>query len=1029
MSSNVVNSNSSSCNNEQPYEEAPINEETLHEERNNISTMIQAGANISTITNSIKIIIDKANKGMNRDWEGELQFNVFSHLNKELSIKNCIQFASHKNLPNKKKPNYYFCSQTYPSHEGFIGTAFEKLSKDIHEASLHNGYGITRNGLKRKIKGNRMGARFKCKRCQSYRGNSYHRQTLQYKKISYNSNQSNKRMSYDPNNPSVKLKLTRRRDTTLPTDKNLTCPFSFTISYDEIGFYVVNGMGNNIHSHHPKINYSKSYTPICLLNSTESQLSQDILNTGAGVSLLQNVLLLKTNKLYSRESLKYIRHLHRTITTYNGTKLNTNEKTISFFENNNIPYVMLFQSPEISQVLQTTMDYGTNGEKMEQQATYLSSCNMENEDMQQFVHERRTGLKLTQTQCLQMSYGWATPIEREMFRRFPTVVFCDTTFDTNKEDRPLLLLIGKDSNSKTFTILRALLPNQQKWIFRWVFCSLLPSLYDKDVLSRIRLFITDGDAQEIDQLNDAIDTFFPQVLRMRCGWHIVRQGWKNKIIPKSAFKNELREKYEKSELILKRWMYSWMKSSCMTLYEYKVSKILFLRFLATAQINKDLGLPYITSVQSFFKNNVEPHELHYCFFRRSELFHLGEYTNAPVEGENTGIKAKSAVTVNPQTETFDTTTILTLNGIRKERNRAAQNSRSSASTKPYSKYNFANELVNHAEVHIEDQIILSSNYINLRITGNKWLVTRDYDNHPPKKIDLIPRFIRVHEVTYNDKKLICSCPMRKVYKNLCCHVINVCLSIDPQHEISYLDISCYWWKKYASMTSEDRYIYDIHNMERLYSTTIDNEIVGIKVDAAKLAKIPVHSGHLPAAFKYDMLRPRCYNYPYVAYEKCLKELMSFDIPGSMSQITNINKNGTQSNLQRHDEEMNFLNDVNDSPDQDDMNIFDSIDDLTERNCDHYTKNKLLDTEDCIKNPKGFLKHSYFEMLSVLRNNTTIEEMNNIKKYFNNITSRCHARHKEKESNIVNEGTLISSNANFSKKRKAGGCLLWKTPKK
>ena len=150
---------------------------------------------------------------------------------------------------------------------------------------------------------------------------------------------------------------------------------------------------------------------------------------------------------------------------------------------------MLFQSPEISQVLQMTMNYGTNGEKLEQQATYQSSCNMENEDMQQFVHERKTGLKLTQTQCLQMSYGWTTPIEREMFKRFPTAVICDTTFDMNKEGRPLLLLIGKDSNSKTFTILGALLPNQQKWIFRWVSCSLFPSFYDKDVLSRIRLFI------------------------------------------------------------------------------------------------------------------------------------------------------------------------------------------------------------------------------------------------------------------------------------------------------------------------------------------------------------------------------------------------------------------------------------------------------------------------------------------------------------------------------------------------------------
>ena len=62
---------------------------------------------------------------------------------------------------------------------------------------------------------------------------------------------------------------------------------------------------------------------------------------------------------------------------------------------------------------------------------------------------------------------------------------------------------------------------------------------------------------------------------------------------------------------------------------------------------------------------------------------------------------------------------------------------------------------------------------------------------PTQKIDLIPRFIRVHEVTYNDNKLVCGCPMQKVYTSLCCHVINVCLSIDPQHEISLMDISCY----------------------------------------------------------------------------------------------------------------------------------------------------------------------------------------------------------------------------------------------
>ena len=322
----------------------------------------------------------------------------------------------------------------------------------------------------------------------------------------------------------MKLKLTRRRDTILPMKSEMTCPFSFTILYNKTGFYIVNGMGNNTHKYHPKINYINAYVPTSLINDTESQLWKDLTNGRAGLSLLQNVLLLKTKRLYSRESLKYIRQRHRSITTYNGTKLNDYEKTVSFFEDNNIPYVMLFQSPEISKVLQSTMQYSIDGGKKEQQAIYQSSCLIENEDMNQFVHERRTGLSLTQSQCLQMCYGWSTPKEMDMFKPFPTVVFCDTTFDTIKEDCPLLLLIGKDSNSKTFTVLWALLPNQQKWVFRWVFCSLLPSLYDKETLSRIKLFITDGDAQEIAQLNDAIDMFFPQVQRMRCGWHIIRQG-------------------------------------------------------------------------------------------------------------------------------------------------------------------------------------------------------------------------------------------------------------------------------------------------------------------------------------------------------------------------------------------------------------------------------------------------------------------------------------------------------------------------
>jgi len=43
-------------------------------------------------------------------------------------------------------------------------------------------------------------------------------------------------------------------------------------------------------------------------------------------------------------------------------------------------------------------------------------------------------------------------------------------------------------------------------------------------MKQIRVMITDGDAQEIQQLDNAINLFLPHVLRVRCGWHLVHQG-------------------------------------------------------------------------------------------------------------------------------------------------------------------------------------------------------------------------------------------------------------------------------------------------------------------------------------------------------------------------------------------------------------------------------------------------------------------------------------------------------------------------
>ena len=76
----------------------------------------------------------------------------------------------------------------------------------------------------------------------------------------------------------------------------------------------------------------------------------------------------------------------------------------------------------------------------------------------------------------------------------------DATADSNKEGRPLVTVTSKDSFGHMFFVLRAFLPSEQSWAYKWLFQTMFPSLIGKDVLKEINIVVTDGDSQEITQL-------------------------------------------------------------------------------------------------------------------------------------------------------------------------------------------------------------------------------------------------------------------------------------------------------------------------------------------------------------------------------------------------------------------------------------------------------------------------------------------------------------------------------------------------
>ena len=126
------------------------------------------------------------------------------------------------------------------------------------------------------------------------------------------------------------------------------------------------------------------------------------------------------------------------------------------------------------------------------------------------------------------------------------------------------------------------MPNQQSWMFRWVFSVVFPRLIPKHILTKFRIVITDGDPQEFSQVDNAIESAIHNAKRVRCGWHIVHKGYEKYIdttfpdIPKSVLNDHKK--------IIQNWMYSWIKRTCSTYLQYKYSRYLFMKYIFSSRV-------------------------------------------------------------------------------------------------------------------------------------------------------------------------------------------------------------------------------------------------------------------------------------------------------------------------------------------------------------------------------------------------------------------------------------------------------------
>ena len=155
--------------------------------------------------------------------------------------------------------------------------------------------------------------------------------------------------------------------------------------------------------------------------------------------------------------------------------------------------------------------------------------------------------------------------------------------------------------------LRCFMPNQQSWMFRWIFSVL-------------------------------------------CHHWLVRICWRKYVslslivTHSSQFNNVPMTEYRDIKPILTSWMASWMKGTCETRQEYKFLLYLITKYLKPSPVNGDYGIFFSRSFLMFIHKHVIQQEEWYTFYNRTNLHHNKEYSSTPLEGMNNAIKHFSSST-------------------------------------------------------------------------------------------------------------------------------------------------------------------------------------------------------------------------------------------------------------------------------------------------------------------------------------------------------------------------------------------------
>jgi MULE transposase domain len=418
----------------------------------------------------------------------------------------------------------------------------------------------------------------------------------------------------------------RRRDTKGRTDPSEPrCPFRISVFSDGYGFFLNGGTGCAFHRYHARFDHT-ALPPLSstrLLAPDERQFICDVNKARTGNTANRNLFYVRGGKFLSVEQCRRICGADsNSAKNINDDEYDVSQAFKEFFEKKKADCLFLYHKPNellselhegsAEQVTSAVFDHTTlslSDEELRRTESYALSC--------------RSGQGLLPSQDIMLALAWVLPFDKKLFNLFPFVIHLDSTNATNRENRPLFTMSLRDTFGKQHIFFRALIPNECSWTFKWLFQTVMPRLLGQPGLNRVVLAITDGDPNEIMQLDDAIRNCIPNAARGRCIWHIIDRGMEQaRYYPKFPSRhrkgNEDYAQYKRLRELVRRWMWSWAGPRCESKEEYELSKALF----TMSMKRKDVGLIIDPTrkksddascvVLDFLRGHVEPHEQHFA---------------------------------------------------------------------------------------------------------------------------------------------------------------------------------------------------------------------------------------------------------------------------------------------------------------------------------------------------------------------------------------------------------------------------------